>query len=140
MNKDTSTAAIGGLAGAMGTSAAGATEQPCPSEQKNIPLMTVLRNEPSTSASNNQLHIEQPDELLDELEDSDEERPRSDGRRAGRRKIRIEYIGDKSRRHITFSKRKAGIMKKVSTGEALTACCLTTQPNPTLLHLLSLGL
>jgi MADS-box transcription factor len=33
---------------------------------------------------------------------------------AGRRKIRIEYISDKSRRHITFSKRKAGIMKKVS--------------------------
>jgi pheromone receptor transcription factor len=31
-----------------------------------------------------------------------------------RRKIRIEYITDKSRRHITFSKRKAGIMKKVS--------------------------
>lgn len=31
----------------------------------------------------------------------------------GRRKIRIEYITDKSRRHITFSKRKAGIMKKV---------------------------
>ena len=31
----------------------------------------------------------------------------------GRRKIRIEYISDKSRRHITFSKRKAGIMKKV---------------------------
>lgn len=33
---------------------------------------------------------------------------------SGRRKIRIEYINDKSRRHITFSKRKAGIMKKVS--------------------------
>lgn len=32
---------------------------------------------------------------------------------SGRRKIRIEYITDKSRRHITFSKRKAGIMKKV---------------------------
>ena len=32
-----------------------------------------------------------------------------------RRKIRIEYITDKSRRHITFSKRKAGIMKKVSS-------------------------
>jgi MADS-box transcription factor len=30
-----------------------------------------------------------------------------------RRKIKIEYIEDKSRRHITFSKRKAGIMKKV---------------------------
>ncbi|CAG8522435.1 3487_t:CDS:2 [Acaulospora morrowiae] len=33
-------------------------------------------------------------------------------KRAGRRKIKIEYIDDKSRRHITFSKRKAGIMKK----------------------------
>jgi hypothetical protein len=32
-----------------------------------------------------------------------------------RRKIKIEYIEDKSRRHITFSKRKAGIMKKVSS-------------------------
>jgi hypothetical protein len=39
----------------------------------------------------------------------------------GRRKIRIEYIGDKSRRHITFSKRKAGIMKKVSAEEVLMA-------------------
>lgn len=34
-------------------------------------------------------------------------------KRTGRRKIKIEYITDKSRRHITFSKRKAGIMKKV---------------------------
>lgn len=33
----------------------------------------------------------------------------------GRRKIRIEFIEDDSRRHITFSKRKAGIMKKVCT-------------------------
>ncbi len=33
-----------------------------------------------------------------------------------RRKIRIEYITDKSRRHITFSKRKSGIMKKVRAG------------------------
>lgn len=34
-------------------------------------------------------------------------------KKAGRRKIKIEFIQDKSRRHITFSKRKAGIMKKV---------------------------
>ena len=34
-------------------------------------------------------------------------------KKAGRRKINIEFIDDKSRRHITFSKRKAGIMKKV---------------------------
>lgn len=31
-----------------------------------------------------------------------------------RRKIEIKFISDKGRRHITFSKRKAGIMKKVS--------------------------
>lgn len=37
-------------------------------------------------------------------------------KRSGRRKIKIEYIDDKSRRHITFSKRKAGIMKKVLQG------------------------
>jgi hypothetical protein len=45
-------------------------------------------------------------------EDSDDDNLRGE-KRAGRRKIRIEYIEDKSRRHITFSKRKAGIMKKV---------------------------
>lgn len=36
-----------------------------------------------------------------------------EGNATGRRKIQIEYIQDRSRRHITFSKRKAGIMKKV---------------------------
>lgn len=46
----------------------------------------------------------------DDIEDDDEKKP---ARRSGRRKIKIEYIEDKTRRHITFSKRKAGIMKKV---------------------------
>jgi hypothetical protein len=40
-------------------------------------------------------------------DDEDEEKPKSD-KKAGRRKIKIEFIQDKSRRHITFSKRKAG--------------------------------
>jgi pheromone receptor transcription factor len=44
-------------------------------------------------------------------DDDDDEKPKSD-KKAGRRKIKIEFIQDKSRRHITFSKRKAGIMKK----------------------------
>lgn len=45
-------------------------------------------------------------------EDSDDsDKP---AKRSGRRKIKIEYIEDKNRRHITFSKRKAGIMKKVN--------------------------
>lgn len=48
----------------------------------------------------------------DDDDDDDEDAPKS-GKRAGRRKIKIEYIEDKSRRHITFSKRKSGIMKKV---------------------------
>ncbi|KAI8149689.1 hypothetical protein BJV82DRAFT_588951 [Fennellomyces sp. T-0311] len=39
---------------------------------------------------------------------------------AGRRKIKIEYITDKTRRHITFSKRKAGIMKKAYELSTLT--------------------
>ena len=41
-------------------------------------------------------------------DDDDDDKP---GRE--RRKIEIKLIQDKSRRHITFSKRKAGIMKKV---------------------------
>ncbi|CAO3610301.1 unnamed protein product [Cunninghamella echinulata] len=40
--------------------------------------------------------------------------------RSGRRKIKIEYIEDKTRRHITFSKRKAGIMKKAYELSTLT--------------------
>ncbi|KAF8737742.1 hypothetical protein AX14_012408 [Amanita brunnescens Koide BX004] len=46
-------------------------------------------------------------------DEEDEEKPKSD-KKAGRRKIKIEFIQDKSRRHITFSKRKAGIMKKAN--------------------------
>lgn len=38
-----------------------------------------------------------------------------DDKDKGRRKIQIEYIEEKSKRHITFSKRKAGIMKKVNS-------------------------
>ena len=46
-------------------------------------------------------------------DDDEEEEGRPKDKKAGRRKIKIEFIQDKSRRHITFSKRKAGIMKKV---------------------------
>lgn len=41
-------------------------------------------------------------------DDDDDEKPKSE-KKAGRRKIKIEFIQDKSRRHITFSKRKAGM-------------------------------
>lgn len=46
--------------------------------------------------------------------------PSSVERKSGRRKIRIEYIEEKGRRHITFSKRKAGIMKKAYELSTLT--------------------
>jgi MADS-box transcription factor len=47
-------------------------------------------------------------------DDDDDDKP---GRE--RRKIEIKFITDKSRRHITFSKRKAGIMKKVRLNYSL---------------------
>ncbi len=43
----------------------------------------------------------------------DEELPIKKERKGGRRKINIEFINNKSRRHVTFSKRKAGLIKKV---------------------------
>jgi pheromone receptor transcription factor len=49
-------------------------------------------------------------------DDDDDDKP---GRE--RRKIEIKFIQDKSRRHITFSKRKAGIMKKVCSLLLLSA-------------------
>ena len=54
-----------------------------------------------------------PSAAADE-DDDDDDKP---GRE--RRKIEIKFIQDKSRRHITFSKRKAGIMKKVG---GINAC------------------
>lgn len=59
------------------------------------------------------------DEPLDEDEEEEEEEKKP-MRRSGRRKIKIEYIEDKTRRHITFSKRKAGIMKKAYELSTLT--------------------
>lgn len=43
-----------------------------------------------------------------------------DDKDKGRRKIEIEYIHKKEKRHITFSKRKAGIMKKAYELATLT--------------------
>ena len=57
-------------------------------------------------------------------DDDDDDKP---GRE--RRKIEIKFIQDKSRRHITFSKRKAGIMKKVRRD-----CCARTRSPPAAAH------
>ncbi|SCV74981.1 BQ2448_8010 [Microbotryum intermedium] len=52
--------------------------------------------------------------------DDDEKNGDDDNGEKGRRKIEIEYITKKEKRHITFSKRKAGIMKKAYELATLT--------------------
>ena len=73
-------------------------------------------------------------EAGDEEEDDDEEEggaggepPRKKRGGHGRRKIEIEYIDDKIRRHITFSKRKAGISKKAYELSRLTGAQVTSK-------------
>lgn len=56
--------------------------------------------------------------MPDEEDDEDDKTGRE------RRKIEIKFIQDKSRRHITFSKRKAGIMKKVGRPPSLPSFSL----------------
>ena len=83
----------------------------------NVPILpagTVHRRDSVMSNGSNYTHAGLND---DDNEDSDDEAGRE--KRSGRRKIRIEYIEDKSRRHITFSKRKAGIMKKVTVPSSM---------------------
>jgi len=58
--------------------------------------------------------IKRQRQLADDDDDDDEKGSRE------RRKIEIKFIADKSRRHITFSKRKAGIMKKAYELSVLT--------------------
>ena len=60
----------------------------------------------STAAESRGVKRQRPS-AADDDDDDDEKGGRE------RRKIEIKFISDKSRRHITFSKRKAGIMKKV---------------------------
>lgn len=85
-------------------------------------LYTIPQQQPQFQVPQQQQQYSQPpNTALDESsigtggtgEEYDSEESIIPDKRAGRRKIKIEYIHDKSRRHITFSKRKAGIMKKV---------------------------
>jgi len=60
--------------------------------------------------------------FISENEALKEEANKSDGgeKKGGRRKINIEFIDNKSRRHVTFSKRKAGLIKKAYELSTLT--------------------
>lgn len=79
-------------------------ENPSPSTHDDFHQAAAAGN----GAPDPQHHIPKRNRMSAEDEDDDDDKP---GRE--RRKIEIKFIQDKSRRHITFSKRKAGIMKKV---------------------------
>jgi hypothetical protein len=64
--------------------------------------------------------LDEDDELKKELSEPNSPNAEEIPKKAGRRKINIEFIEDKNRRHITFSKRKAGIMKKAYELSTLT--------------------
>ncbi len=78
-----------------------------------------LSNAAAANGMQHQMHTTIHQIMPEDLEDSCDDEPKAE-KRAGRRKIKIEYIEDKSRRHITFSKRKAGIMKKAYELSTLT--------------------
>ncbi|KAN0076189.1 hypothetical protein V8E54_006331 [Elaphomyces granulatus] len=67
------------------------------------------------TAVDNRVPRQRPRMSAPDDDDDDDDKP---GRE--RRKIEIKFIQDKSRRHITFSKRKAGIMKKAYELSVLT--------------------
>ena len=54
-------------------------------------------------------------------EEEDEDDDETEQKKPGRRKISIQFIADKNKRHITFSKRKAGVLKKVPRSPSRTA-------------------
>ncbi|KAG2228098.1 hypothetical protein INT45_009144 [Circinella minor] len=75
---------------------------------------------PSTSTTAQIINNDQMMHSNNSVHDDDSDSESKPGKRSGRRKIKIEFIEDKSRRHITFSKRKAGIMKKAYELSTLT--------------------
>ncbi|OAG33454.1 hypothetical protein NEIG_01952 [Nematocida sp. ERTm5] len=58
----------------------------------------------------------------EQIEDSGESEDDSSKPTKGRKKIRMDFIKDKGRRGVTFSKRKKGIMKKAYELNVLTKC------------------
>jgi len=84
-----------------------------PIEKKIVPHHVQPPLDPSI------LNSQKGDEIPQDLGFITEPIPKKK-KRGGRRKINIEYIPDKNRRHITFSKRKGGLMKKAYELSTLT--------------------
>jgi len=83
----------------------------------NLEQHQEVKDESNEANDNQQQYGGESEEEADSPKGKGDRPPQ---KRAGRRKINIEFIKDKSRRHITFSKRKAGIMKKAYELSTLT--------------------
>jgi hypothetical protein len=91
--------------------------------QNSGPLAGLSFRGPASPDSNDSGEQHTPENgTLHEITQEHPEMEKDGGKRErkGRRKINIEFIDDKSRRHITFSKRKSGIMKKAYELATLT--------------------
>ena len=109
------------------TSTAGEVKPETAPEPSAAPVAPAPSSQPAPGASSSGVEIlpYNPEGGDDDDDDDDEggadgEPPRKKRGGHGRRKIEIEYIDDKIRRHITFSKRKAGISKKAYELSRLT--------------------
>ena len=91
---------------------------------------SVANNSSNTAAPSIQPMDPEAGQYDDAAESDDEDEGGGKRKRGGhgRRKIEIEYIDDKIRRHITFSKRKAGISKKAYELSRLTGAQVNLQP------------
>lgn len=108
-------AMYGGLATAESLGKSSVSES---SPSTSHPVMNRIQMPTNTPTA---ARVEMTNFIDEDNDDSDGEGSQRE-KRAGRRKILIQYIDDKSRRHITFSKRKAGIMKKVLTTQRFSLC------------------
>ena len=109
--------AVDGAASAPGTSASNSGEP-----TSVVPIAPEVGSAPISMVT---MGGEGDDDDDEEEEDGP---PRKKRGGHGRRKIEIEYIEDKIRRHITFSKRKAGISKKAYELSRLTGAQVGHRP------------
>lgn len=83
----------------------------------DITQKDAYKNTHSSTLPMNNLRFFRKDEVNNESESEDDSRANK-----GRKKIKMEFIKDKGRRGVTFSKRKKGIMKKAYELNVLTKC------------------
>lgn len=95
------------------------TNKPSSRKRKNANLSFQWKQEhPDKKAKPDNQNI--PLKPEDEKKLLEKKKQLSQRKRGKRRKIDIEFIQDRGKRHVTFSKRKAGLLKKVEKKNFLT--------------------